>query len=173
MDTRTPAEIEDSERRKAQVLRLRRRRWTFQEIGQALDPPVSRQRAHKIYADALAEIVRPELDELRKEYRETLDEALREAWQISERDHVLVSHGRVVRAGVPAIDEETGKAVIREGEGAPLLDDAPKISALGLVKSLVESLRKLDGVDAPVKSPFGGGFEVNVRIHGMDAEAMR
>lgn len=171
MDTRTPVEIEDSLRRKAQVLKLRRRRYTFEEIGQMLDPPVSRQRVHQIYHEALDEIVAPELAALRKEYREVLDEALREAWRIYERDHVLVSHGKIVRIGVPDLDDN-GEPVIREGHGAPLLDDGPKLTALGHIKALVESLRKLDGVDVPVKTEIDAGVELRVTVVGTDVGKM-
>ncbi|PRY35377.1 hypothetical protein [Umezawaea tangerina] len=173
MDTRTPAEVEDAEHRKAEVLRLKRLRYTFEEIGERLVPPVSRQRAHQIYAEALRDIPALEAAELRTEHRELLEDALRKAQELYDRDYVVVSHGKVIREGMPAIDPETGKAVIREGEGSPLFDAGPKLQALTRIQSLSESLRRLYGVDLPVRVDLGGDVSVQYTVVGVDMEALK
>jgi hypothetical protein len=46
------------QQRRAEVLRLRLAGLEFADIAARLDPPVSKQRAHQLYAAALAEVVR-------------------------------------------------------------------------------------------------------------------
>jgi hypothetical protein len=159
VDHRTPAEIEDSERRKAEVLRLRRRMMTFEEIGQRLNPPVSRQRVKQIYDEALADVVAPELTAFRAEHREVLEEVMRQAWDVAAARHVVVSHGKVI------YDEATGE---------PLLDSGPKLAALREVRATSTELRKLFGGDAAVKVDLGGDVSIKYTVVGIDpAEAMR
>jgi hypothetical protein len=62
-----------AQERRAQVLRLRLAGVPFDQIGQQLDPPVSRQRAHQLYRDALAQIVREPAEETVKADLERLD----------------------------------------------------------------------------------------------------
>jgi hypothetical protein len=156
VETRDPVEIEESARRRAQVVALYQRGLTFEQIGQRLDPPVSKQRAHQLWKDALKQIVAPNVQELREHHRAMLGEALKLAWEIAERDHVAVSHGQVVK-GV---------------DGNPLHDDAPKLQAIARVQALSESMRKLDGADAPAKTEVTGQ-ELRVTIVGTNTEAMQ
>jgi hypothetical protein len=62
-----------AQERRAQVLRLRLAGVPFDQIGQQLDPPVTRQRAHQLYRDALAQIVREPAEEVVKADLERLD----------------------------------------------------------------------------------------------------
>jgi hypothetical protein len=64
---------------------------------------------------------------------EQLDELYTAALEVLERDHVMVSHGRIVC----------------DDDGEPLLDDGPKIAAIRELRGLRESYRKLFGLDAP------------------------
>ena len=50
--------------RRARVLGLRLEGLSFEQIGAQLDPPVSRQRAYRLYADALRQVVREPASEL-------------------------------------------------------------------------------------------------------------
>ena len=59
--------------RRARVVRLRLGGWSYEAIGAALDPPVSMQRAHQLYQDALRRIVAEPVDEHRKTDLERLD----------------------------------------------------------------------------------------------------
>jgi hypothetical protein len=70
--------------RRAQVVALRRRRLTFDEIGAELG--VSRQRAHAIWRAALAEIPAAQLDEHRIEELALIDDAIANLMPIA-RDH--------------------------------------------------------------------------------------
>ena len=118
-------------------------------------------------ADAQAELSLA-ADEWRQLALARLEEAHRVAADVMGRDHVLVSHGRVVREGVPVIDDD-GNAVIRDGHGAPLLDDGPRLAAVDRVVKVSESTRKLLGLDAPTRvdasvsgPPVSYSFSVNL-----------
>ncbi|MCM1943147.1 hypothetical protein NC239_33590 [Streptomyces sp. G3] len=79
-----------------------------------------------------------------------LDDLFVSAMEILERDHVMVSHGRVI----------TGE------DGRPLLDDGPRLAALRELRAIRESYRKLHGVDQPAKVEHSGG--VTFEIVGVD-----
>lgn len=153
--TQTGEEKLETAEQRRQVVALRRRGETFEAIGEELG--FSRQRAHAIFKEALASIPAPEVTELRTEERDRLEGLMREAWKVLGKDHIAVSQGRVV------LDPESGN---------PLLDDGPKLAAIKELRQLSESLRKLYGVDAPVKVDLSGGAELRVTIVGVDTEAM-
>jgi len=60
--------------RRAQVVALRRRRATFADIGRALG--ITKQRAHQLYEQALAEIPAQHLEEHRAEELVLIDDAI-------------------------------------------------------------------------------------------------
>ncbi|MGK9463930.1 hypothetical protein ACSLFT_28450 [Streptomyces sp. G6] len=62
-----------------------------------------------------------------------LDDLFVAAMEILERNHVMVSHGRIVKDDV----------------GTPILDDGPKLAAVREMRQIRESYRKLFGLDAP------------------------
>lgn len=64
-----------------------------------------------------------------------LDDLYVAALEVLERDHVTVSHGRI----------------IADEEGNPILDDGPKLAAIREMRMLRESFRRLYGIDRPVK----------------------
>lgn len=158
METRTPEEIEEHARRKAQVLTLKREGLTFEQIGQRLDPPVSRQRAHQLYWDAIAEIKAPAVAAMRQHLTEQYEQVLQDAREIFAKDHVVVSHGRVVRM---------------EEDGEPLVDSAPKLQALARINAALDSLANLHGARVPVKGDVDNGVELKVTIVGADTGAMQ
>ncbi|MFE3387346.1 hypothetical protein [Streptomyces anulatus] len=55
------------------------------------------------------------------------------ALEVLEWDHIMVSHGKVVK----------------DDDGVPLLDDGPKSAAIRELRTIRESYRKLFGADAP------------------------
>ncbi|MFF4600138.1 hypothetical protein [Amycolatopsis sp. NPDC001319] len=169
-DNRTPAEKELSEDRKTQVIAWRRDGVPFEEIGRRLDPPVSKQRAHQIYAEALKQIPAMEVQTYRAEQLERLDEMLRQAREVLTRDHVAVSQGRVVRIGSPEIVD--GEATILEGAGEPVLDDMPKLAALRAILSIEERRAKLLGLDTPVRQPVDLNGRYEYTVVGVDPDAL-
>jgi hypothetical protein len=79
-----------------------------------------------------------------------LDDLYVAALEVLERDHLVVSHGKVV----------TGN------DGQPLLDDGPKLSAIRELRAIRESYRKLHGLDAEKKINVSGG--VRYEVVGID-----
>lgn len=149
MDTRTPAEREDSAERDADLMRLRRQGKTFAQIGAELG--FSKQYAHRRYTELLKEIPGQEIAEYRREQEERLDGLLREAHSVLARDHIHVSQGRVVR------DEH----------GQPILDDGPKLAAIREIRAIEERRARLLGLDAPTKTEVTGQ-ELKVTVVGVD-----
>lgn len=84
-----------------------------------------------------------------------LDDQFVAAMEILERDHVVVSHGRVITM----IDPETQTE-------KPLLDDGPKLAALREMRAIRESYRKLLGVDQPTQVAVSGA--VRYEVVGVD-----
>ncbi len=76
-----PGQRVSAAERRAQVVALRRRRATFDQIGRTLG--ISRQRAHQLYSQALGEIPAPQLDEHRAEELILIDDAIRDLMKIA------------------------------------------------------------------------------------------
>jgi len=145
----SPARKEDTQRDRAEVMRLRRQGNTFEAIGEQLG--VTRQRAHQIYWQALKEIPAQEVSEYRAEQVERLDEMLRKAYEVLDRKHLTVSQGRVVRLGKPFVNDD-GEAEVDDGRGEPIEDDAPTLNAIKTILAIEERRAKLLGLDAPTKT---------------------
>jgi len=84
-----------------------------------------------------------------------LDDQFVSAMEILERDHVVVSHGKV----------------IKDDDGNPLLDDGPKLAALREMRAIRESYRKLLGVDQPTQVAVSGS--VKYEVVGVDPEDLK
>jgi len=116
--------------------------WQYREIAAAMGISVSN--AHARVQRGLRVIEAPTLQQAetaRAAHRARLEAALEVATDILYGDHVHVSHGHVV------LDEQ-GKKVI---------DQAPKLAAADRIRTLSESLRKLDGLDAPTRHELSMG----------------
>lgn len=74
-----------------------------------------------------------------------LDDLFVEALDVLARDHLTVSHGKVITM----LDPETG-------EEKPILDDGPKLAAIDRLLKVRESYRKLYGVDKAAKVEHTG-----------------
>lgn len=78
-------------------------------------------------------------------HRETelqrLDILWADAWAVLKREHITVSHGKIV------YDERT----LDKGELKPLLDDGPVLQAITTLLKIQERRAKYLGLDAPTK----------------------
>ncbi|MGW6502952.1 sigma factor-like helix-turn-helix DNA-binding protein [Nonomuraea angiospora] len=146
---------EETQQRKAEIVRLRRQGVEFAEIGERFG--VSKQRAHQIYTQALKEIPAHEVTELRTEQAERLDDMLRRAYEVLGRRHLTVSGGSVV------IDDRTG---------TPVYDDGPTLAAIKTVLLIEDQRAKLYGTYAPVKQQVGGDVTVTYTFEGVDLDAL-
>lgn len=123
--------------------------WTYRRIGDSMD--VSEATAYRYVQAGLRvsrEIAEATAEQARAVHRSRLEYATEVAVAVMERDHIHVSQGRVVKGD----------------DGAPLLDDGPKLAAADRVRALSESLRKLDGIDAAAK------LDANINIQPQDVE---
>jgi hypothetical protein len=150
-DNRTPDQVATSEERKQQVVDLRRRGIPFGEIGATLDPPVSKQRAHQIWAEALSDIAGPTVELARQEILDRLDNLVRLAYEVLERNHITISNGKIV-----------------VHDGITLTDDGPVLAAIREIRKLDDSRARLLGANAPVRTEVGGDVSVRHEVIGVD-----
>lgn len=144
---RTP----DSARRDARAAELRAQNWTLQAIADELGY-YDASAARKAIRSALSAIVREPAQRLIAQEAERLDSLYEEALEVLLRDHVTVSHGKV----------------IKDDDGNPLLDDGPKLAAIDRLVKVRESYRKLLGLDAPSRVSVDAqqlGDEINALLN--------
>lgn len=118
--------------RDAEAARLRNTGLGYKEIAQQLGY-ADKGNAWRAVQRALTAIVREPAEQLRATEAARLDDLYVEALEILERDHVTVSHGKIIHGE----------------DGRPLLDDGPKLAAIDRARQIRESYRKLVGADAP------------------------
>ncbi|MFD3917131.1 hypothetical protein [Streptomyces sp. NPDC058603] len=122
----------ESVRRDAAAAELRAGGLKYHEIAAELGY-CDKGEAWRGVQKAKADVAREPVARLIQTEAAQLDELYVAALEVLERDHVMVSHGRIVT------DEE----------GRPLLDDGPKLNAIRELRGIRESYRKLFGTDAP------------------------
>lgn len=128
------AEHPHTAERDGQAAGLRADGRTFQQIADALGY-ADKGEAWRAVQRAKTAILKEPVERLIQTEAERLDELYAEALEVLARDHVTVSHGRIVC----------------DDTGAPILDDGPKLAALDRLVKIRESYRKLHGLDAPSK----------------------
>ncbi|MFF7129996.1 helix-turn-helix domain-containing protein [Streptomyces sp. NPDC008240] len=115
----------------AHAAQLRAQGWTYKQIADELGIEKSGaiRAVRRAIRDACAapgrDLIDLEVTRLEAMYDEVLD--------ILQRDHPVVSHGRIVK----------------DDAGAPLVDDEMKLKAVDRALRTRESFRKLLGLDAP------------------------
>jgi DNA-binding transcriptional MerR regulator len=130
--------LEAAERDK-QAAELRAQGWTLQEIADELGSS-HRKNVKLGIQQAFRAIVKGPAEKLLQMEASRLDALYEEALAVLERDHVTVSHGKIITIR----DPETG-------DEKPLLDDGPKLAAIDRLVKIRESYRRLFGLDQPVK----------------------
>lgn len=148
--TRTP----DSLARDAECLRLRSRGQTWKAISDALG--YGGESNAKRGADrATKDVLSGPVEDYVQQQLLRIGLMRREALKVLEKDHVTVSHGRVILIGPPP---QEGEPDTRR----PLLDDGPKLQAIQTLRQLDEREAKLLGLDAPTKA--------DVTVHKVDPQ---
>lgn len=119
--------------RDAQAAELRGQGLTYAAIGERLgcSKSVAYERVRRAFRDTLAEPA----DQARAVELARLEDAHDRALAVLLREHITVSHGRVVK------DED----------GNTIIDDGPVLQAVDRIRALSESRRKLLGLDAPAR----------------------
>jgi hypothetical protein len=131
--------------RAAQAADLRAQGWTYQRIADELGY-ANKSVARGAVRNALSAIGKERAEKLFELERERLETVYEEVLDILERDHVMVSHGKV----------------IKDDAGNPLLDDGIKLQAVDRLLRTRESFRKLVGLDQPTKTEVSGGVKYEV-----------
>jgi AraC-like DNA-binding protein len=140
--------IETAER-DAQAARLAQQRHTYQQIADELGYS-SKGDAWRAVQRCRQAAIQQAGEELLASEAAHLDQLYVEALEVLARDHMVVSHGQIVRGP----------------DGEPLLDDGPKLAAIDRLVKVRESYRKLFGVDTAQKVNLSGG--VRYEIVGVD-----
>jgi hypothetical protein len=125
---------------------------TFQQIADQLG--ISKWAAIRSYQRAIREVVQGAGEEALKVQVDRLEYLFAQTIEVLETDHVVVSHGRVVK----------------DDEGNPLIDSGPKLAAIREARANLESFRKLTGLDQPAKVQHSGG--VTYELVGVDPEEL-
>lgn len=143
-------------RRDAQAADLYADGLNYQQIADQLGY-AHRSDAKKAIDRAKADVARPAVTKLIAAESEELDALYVEAVAILQRNHVTVSHGKVIMW----LNPETGQE-------EPLQDDGPKLAAIQTALRVRESYRKLHGLDQPAKTEVSGG--VKYELVGVDPQ---
>lgn len=115
-----------------------------------------RSDAKKGIERAKADVARPAITKLIGTESEELDALYTEAVAILQRNHVTVSHGKVITWRNPETLAEE-----------PLLDDGPKLQAIRVALDIRASYRKLHGLDQPSRLSIDAqqlGDEINALL---------
>jgi DNA-directed RNA polymerase specialized sigma24 family protein len=94
--------------REAQILELRLRRVTFEQIGKMFG--ISKQAAHKAYTRALNRLPNKLARMVRREELEVLDRLEAEFWRIISSTAAKEDHDLVLRAGGRILDTQVRRA---------------------------------------------------------------
>lgn len=118
--------------RDARAAQLRAEGWTIQAIADELGYN-SKTSATLAIRRALQAIVHGPAEQLLSLYVDRLENLYHAAEDIREQDHVVVSHGKI----------------IKDDDGNPLTDSGPKLAAIREARETLVSMRKMLGLDAP------------------------
>lgn len=125
-------------KRRAEAVAMRLTGATYDEIAESLGY-ASKAAAYVDITRAMEASLAEQhhsVDLYREETLRTIDLLMVEAWTVLRRQHITVSHGRVIR------DDDTGEKI---------LDDGPTLQAMDRISRLLDQRSKLRGEYAPVK----------------------
>lgn len=146
----------DTAERDAEAARLRARGHGYQEIAEQLGYQ-NDSGAYKAVQRALVHTMAEPAEEVRALQLEQLDRLTAAALAVLERNHVTVSHGRI----------------IRDDEDKPLLDDGPVLTAIDRLLKIQERRAKLLGLDAPARHEVVTLDALDTEIEQLTAELGR
>lgn len=148
--TRTLAGVE----RDAEACRLHARGVSYQKIADELGYG-NRANARRAILAHLESVVQPAAAVARAAALERLEVVREKVWEVMNREHVTVSHGRVVYGE----DER------------PLVDDAPILAAADRLVTIEKVRADLEGTKAPTKVESDG--TVRYVVEGVDMGQLR
>jgi hypothetical protein len=113
-----------------------------------------RSQAWRGVQSAKRDVATPAVTKLRQTESEQLDALYVMALEIIERNHVVVSHGRIVHGD----------------DGQPLQDDGPRLQAIQTALRIRDQYQNLHGLKQPAKVEHSGG--VKYELVGVDPDAL-
>lgn len=137
--------------RDAEAARLRARSMTYRQIGSTLG--ISPMAAHDAVRRALADTLQEAGDDVRALELDKLDALERVALAVLEREHIVVSNGRVAML-----------------DGSPIPDSGPVLATVQTLLRVAERRAKLLGLDQPAKVTVDGG--IRYVLEGVDPAAL-
>ncbi|WP_432021091.1 hypothetical protein [Streptomyces sp. 1222.5] len=126
-------------------------RCSYQEIAERFGY-TDRSTAWRGIQAAKRDVALPAVSKLRQVEAEQLDALYVMALEIIERNHVVVSHGRVVHGD----------------DGQPLPDDGPRLQAIQTALRIRDQYQNLHGLKQPAKVEHSGG--VKYELVGVDPQ---
>lgn len=150
----------DTAQRRRQAIDMRMAGASYQQIADELgysSRGAACQDVTRALETAVVEQARS-VEAYREEELQRLDALLAEAWAILKRQHVTVSHGRLI------YDDRTGE---------PLLDDGPTLAAIDRILKIQERRAKFLGLDAPTRHEVVSVDVIDAEITRLAAELER
>ena len=140
---------QETREKQAIALALRQKGYSFQQMADQMG--ISKLYARKLFLQAMAAIITPGVEEMRKLENARLDQLQEAAFNILNMHHPLVNSGSVVRTPV----ETPGGGFLYDEEGnlvtAALTDSGPRLAAIKVILSIMDQRAKLNGLNAPTK----------------------
>ena len=134
----------DTAERDAEAARLFSQGLNYPEIAKELG--VSKWTAMRSVQRAVREVVQEAGTEALRVHVDRMEYLFAKAIEIVETDHIVVSHGQVVRGD----------------DGQPLRDHGPVLSAINAARQCLESVQTLTGMKQPAKIEHSGGVKYEV-----------
>ncbi|KOG21795.1 hypothetical protein [Streptomyces viridochromogenes] len=135
----------------ARAAELRAQGWTYQRIADELGY-ATKTGALDAVRRAVREVVQGPAERLVALHIERLETLYERALAVAERQHVVVSHGKIMYGE----------------DGNPLIDSGPELAALREARTTLESFWKLAGIARPDKVEHSGG--VTYQVVGIQPE---
>jgi hypothetical protein len=144
--------------RDAEACRMHARGAPFQRIADELGYG-HRSNARRAVLTHLEGIIQPAAAVARAAALERLGVVRERVWEVMNREHITVSHGKVIMIEGP------------DGREQPLVDDAPILAAADRLVKIEQVQADLEGTKAPTKVQSEG--TVHYTVEGIDVAALR
>lgn len=147
--------------RDAECARMRAAGYLLREIAEHVG--LTEGNVSRAIERALRDVQAPAVEALRASQQTVIDTMKSAALDILARQHVAHSNGRVVYD----LEGQAGP----DGKLHPVLDDGPRLAAIGQLRQVLEREAKLWGTDSPIRTVVEGD-ELVIRIKGVDTDAV-
>lgn len=161
--------------RDAEALLYRAQGWTFERIAEHMGY-ANKSGAQKAAQRARDAGPRETTEEAKALILADLMEAKRRAWEVLNRDHVVVSQGRVVRRFLGLERDDDGIERLDPATGEPIkifedvADDAPVLAAIDRIVRIDAEIAKVIGAYAPQRHEIRTIDAIDARLEQLADE---